>query len=223
MACAPVTVRAVNATQSGITVTISFTPPQCTTTTQPPNPTTAVGSSFQMLPPTYDPCTRVIILNTTGGNGTQITYSAVGVQRSSPQSNSGVVELGVVLDNKSLNLSATQSGTTVSISFVPPRCQSSASSSRNPDISSRDKAPQIVVLGNPANGTEITIEIAGAENQPLQVRLVDPQGQAIYEQTIQSAQAVERVVLPVKSSQKGLFIIQAISNGRASATKVLHQ
>ena len=208
----------INATQSGATVTISFAPPQCTTTTTPPTQ----GGPLQMLAPSYDPCSRVININTTGGDGTQITYMAIGVQRSSPQSSSGVVEIGIVLDNKTLNLVATQSGQSVSTTFAPPRCPSSAAF-RNPDALSKDQGPQIVVLGNPANGNEITIEVAGAENQPLQVRMIDPQGQAVHDQKLQSAKAVERIVIPVRSSQKGIFLIQAISNGRATVTKVLHQ
>lgn len=205
----------ITASQSGTTVSINFAPPACT---QPPTSTTAVGP-LVMLAPTYDPCTRVIIINTSGGDGTPITYTAIGVQRSSPQSNTGVVELGVVLDNKSLNLVATQSGQSVSTSFAPPRC----SSNRSAEELGREKGLSIVVMGNPPNGNEIVVDVVGAEQQPLQVRLINPQGQPVMERKIQSASAVERVVLPLRSSAKGVYLIQAISNGRSTATKVLHQ
>lgn len=202
--------------QNGQSSTISFTPPQCTTT-PPPTSTTATGGPIQMLPPTYDPCTRAITLNTTGGDGTVITYQAIGVQRASAQSNTGFVEPGIVQDSKTLNLVATQSGQTSSISFTPPMCPSAR------EAIGTEGGPKVTVLGNPANGSEITIEVVTVEKQVLQVRLIDPQGQAVHNQTVQSPNAVERVVIPVRSSQKGIFMIQAISGGKASVTKVLHQ
>jgi len=207
----------ISATQSGTTSTISFTPPQCTT--QPPSSTTAVGGPIQMLPPTYNPCTRAITFNTTGGNGTVITYQATGVQRANAQSNTGFVEPGVIQDNKTLNLIAMQSGQMSTISFTPPQCQNAASR----EAQANETGPQVTVLGNPANGTEITIEVVTVEKQALQVRMIDPQGQQVHNQTIASPYAVERVVIPVRSSQKGIFMIQAISGGKASVVKVLHQ
>lgn len=207
----------INATQNGVTVAISFPLPLCGTT-PPPTSTTTVGTAFQMLPPTYDPCTRVIVVNTTGGNGTPITYSMVGVQRTSPQSNSGVVELGVVLDNKTLTLVATQSGQSVSMQFSPPRC----SSARLQEGMGRTPL-SITVFGNPTNGQDITIDVTGAQYEMVQVRLVDPNGQSIHEQKLLPTTAVERVVIPVRSSLKGVFIIQAVSGRRSAATKVIHQ
>lgn len=209
----------INATQSGTTVAISFAVPPCSTTTPPPTSTTAVGGALQILPPTYDPCSRVIVANTTGGDGTPITYTMIGVQRANNQSNTGVVELGVVLDNKTLTISATQSGQTVSINFTPPRCPSS----RSIDGLSRERALSIAVMGNPVNEPEVTVEIMGAENQLLQIRLIDPKGQSVYEHKVVTAGGIERVTLPFRSTQKGIFIIQAVSGTRAAATKVLHQ
>ncbi|KAB7730985.1 T9SS type A sorting domain-containing protein [Rudanella paleaurantiibacter] len=82
------------------------------TTTTPPS-----GSALTLLTPTYDCATGAITFNTAGGDGTTITYSAVGVQRSSATNNTGVVEAGLRADPKPLNITATQSGVTVSITF----------------------------------------------------------------------------------------------------------
>lgn len=87
-----------------------------------------VGQStfkFQLTPPTYLCKTGFIIFNTFGGDGTPITYSAIGVTLSAPSSNTGVVDetwrnnpnAGPVI------IQATQSDTTVSYTFdIQPYC-----------------------------------------------------------------------------------------------------
>ncbi len=108
----------ISATQSGTTVSITFdfaafcANPGSGTTTTPPS-----GSALALLPPTYNCATGDITFNTQGGDGTTITYSAVGVRRASATSNTGVVEAGLRADAKPLTISATQSGVTVSITF----------------------------------------------------------------------------------------------------------
>ncbi len=81
----------------------------------PGSPTSGAGLS--LLTPTYDCATGAIVFNTSGGDGTPITYFAVGVQRAGATSNSGTVESGLRADPKPLVISATQSGTTISQTF----------------------------------------------------------------------------------------------------------
>ncbi|NEU70048.1 T9SS type A sorting domain-containing protein [Spirosoma agri] len=79
------------------------------------NPPT-VGT-LALLIPTYDCTTGAITFNTTGGNGSPITYSAPGITRSSLASNTGVVEQGLRNDPKPITITATQSGQTASYTF----------------------------------------------------------------------------------------------------------
>ncbi|MCY7359066.1 MAG: putative Ig domain-containing protein, partial [Rudanella sp.] len=67
--------------------------------------------------PTYNCSTGAITFNSSGGNGSAITYSAPGVTRDNPNSNSGTVEAGLRTDPKSLIITATQGGNSTSYTF----------------------------------------------------------------------------------------------------------
>ena len=72
---------------------------------------------FALTQPTYNCQTGAITFNTTGGDGSTITYSAPGITRSSATSNSGTVEQGLRNDPKPITITATQNSNTVSYTF----------------------------------------------------------------------------------------------------------
>ncbi|QJD77317.1 T9SS type A sorting domain-containing protein [Spirosoma rhododendri] len=110
------------ANQSGQRATYSFdlkafcsgTPP--TTPTPTPNPPTT-GGTLTLTQPTYNCSTGAITFNSTGGDGSIITYSAPGIMRSSVTSNTGVVEQGLRNDPKTILITAMQGGYSTSYSF----------------------------------------------------------------------------------------------------------
>ncbi|QJD77318.1 leucine-rich repeat domain-containing protein [Spirosoma rhododendri] len=112
----------ITATQSGQSTSYSFdlkafcdgTTP--TTPTPTPTPPTT-GGTLTLTQPTYNCSTGAITFNTTGGNGSTITYSAPGIMRSSATSNTGTVEQGLRNDPKVITITAMQSGHTTSYSF----------------------------------------------------------------------------------------------------------
>ena len=61
--------------------------------------------------------TGAITFNTTGGDGSPITFSAPGIARSSATSNTGTVEQGLRNDPKPLTITATQNGISVNYGF----------------------------------------------------------------------------------------------------------
>ncbi|QIP13118.1 hypothetical protein G8759_11020 [Spirosoma aureum] len=75
------------------------------------------GSSLALLAPTYNCTTGAIAFNTSGGDGSPITYSAPGISRVSATDNFGIVEQGLRNDPKPITILATQSGKTVSYTF----------------------------------------------------------------------------------------------------------
>jgi hypothetical protein len=87
-------------------------PPQPPTPPQPP-----VGGALALTQPSYNCQTGAITFNTTGGDGSSITYSAPGISRPSLTSNTGTVEQGLRNDPKPITISATQNGQTVSYTF----------------------------------------------------------------------------------------------------------
>ncbi|MBC8153907.1 MAG: choice-of-anchor I family protein [Bacteroidetes bacterium] len=100
----------IRATQSGQTVEIPFDFAAFCANATP-------GGSFTLTQPTYNCATGAIIFNTTGGDGTPITYFAPGIIRSALTSNMGIVEAELRDDPKPLLIRATQSGQTVQILF----------------------------------------------------------------------------------------------------------
>ncbi len=67
--------------------------------------------------PTYNCQTGAIIFNTTGGDGSPITYIAPGISRSSLTSNTGTVEQGLRNDPKPIKIEAMQNGKMASYIF----------------------------------------------------------------------------------------------------------
>ncbi|WP_169578066.1 putative Ig domain-containing protein [Rudanella lutea] len=141
------------ATSTSFQITVS--PAASGTTTPPPS-----GSALTLLTPTYDCATGAITFNTAGGDGTTITYSAVGVQRASATSNTGVVEAGLRADPKPLNITATQSGVTVSISFdFGAFCANPGSGTTTPG--SGTTTPGTATCGSSASTIGQTLQITG--------------------------------------------------------------
>ncbi|MFD2571376.1 T9SS type A sorting domain-containing protein [Spirosoma soli] len=109
-----VTVTAINIfiTEGNNSVSTTF---KFTVVDQPVNPPT--GGTLALTQPMYNCQTGAITFNTTGGDGSPITYFAPGITRSSVTSNTGTVEQGLRNDPKPLLIQATQSGYTASYTF----------------------------------------------------------------------------------------------------------
>ena len=74
-------------------------------------------TGFALAQPTYNCQTGAITFNTTGGDGSAITYTAVGVSRTAPTNATGTVEPGLRADPKPLVIQATQSGIRATVVF----------------------------------------------------------------------------------------------------------
>ena len=112
----------ITATQGGQAATYSFDLKAFCSGTAPTNPTTptpppTTSGTLTLIQPTYDCTTGAITFNTSGGNGTAVTYTAPGITRSSATSNTGTVEPGLRNDPKVITITATQSGQTATYSF----------------------------------------------------------------------------------------------------------
>jgi hypothetical protein len=70
-----------------------------------------------LVAPSYDCQSGKINFNSTGGNGSPISYSAPGIIRSSATSNTGTVEQGLRNDPKPIPITASQNGITVRYVF----------------------------------------------------------------------------------------------------------
>ncbi len=79
----------------------------------------------------------------------------------------------------------------------------------------------VVVLGNPVQGAELSVEIRGAEGQPLQLYVTDSQGRAVGEQHLQRAEAVERLTVALGSQPAGMLLLQVSTPTQRQTVKIL--
>ena len=109
----------ITATQSGYTVSYTFDLAGYCNQSPPvvPTPPMNNGAPLAMTQPGYNCLTGAITFNTTGGNGSLITFSAPGIIRSLLTSNTGTVEQGLRNDPKPITITATQNGQTADYTF----------------------------------------------------------------------------------------------------------
>jgi hypothetical protein len=79
--------------------------------------TTDAAQPLALIAPLYNCSTGAISFRTTNGDGTSITYFAIGISRDAPTNPNGVVEAELRADPKPIVIQATQSGVTVSYTF----------------------------------------------------------------------------------------------------------
>ncbi|GAB3933093.1 putative Ig domain-containing protein [Larkinella terrae] len=79
---------------------------------------------------------------------------------------------------------------------------------------------QVTVLGNPVSD-RVTVEIRGAEGQPVRLALTDLKGQPVAEQWVEKAALVERQTVLLSGQPAGLLFLRAISGSRTVTLKLL--
>jgi hypothetical protein len=182
---------------------------------------TVVAAPLQLLIDRYDCASRQLVLRTTGGNGQPIEYHI-----NSVTTGWDMVGNVFILDSKhigrELKLRARQrSGSggwdEVGITFTPPACGSArAGVSQEPG-----RALRVVVLGNPVTGQDVSVEVGGAEGQPLRLSLTNLQGQPVSEWSVERAGAVERQTLGVAGQLAGVLLLRVSTPGQTQTLKVL--
>ena len=75
-------------------------------------------------------------------------------------------------------------------------------------------------LGNPVEGNTAEVEISGVTGQAVQLNLVDLQGKSVHAQRIEQAGTVERVSLPLGTSN-GVLLLQVSTSTQRQQVKLL--
>ena len=173
---------------------------------------------FALIAPLYNCADGSITFRTTGGDGTAITYLAIGVQRASADSPTGVVEPGLRADPKPLTIYARQSGVTVSYEFnFAAFCAYARVATVEPG-SNLD----VRVLGNPTVQDQVLVEIRGAKGQPLRLQVSNSVGATIDEQAVEEAGETERRSLNIGRSG-GMYFLQVSTAGVTKTVKIIRQ
>ena len=194
------------------------TPPVSTTTAPPTSTTTAPSSgALTMIAPLYNCATGAITFQTTGGNGTLIEYSSVGITDWSSNPNQFLDrDARVVSDTPPFQLNARQSGRVVSYTWSRQaycaRARVSAEGS--------ESLLSVQVLGNPVTGSTVDVLVTGAAGQHLTLEVIDFMGHLLHQQSIESAQAQERAQLGVGHAP-GMLLLRATTPTQQQTVKLV--
>ncbi|GAB4034268.1 SBBP repeat-containing protein [Spirosoma gilvum] len=153
----------------------------------------------------------------TGQNGHVITFAAAYggfiTQQAGPYSR--VFPLREPL----IPLIASQDGVTSSFNYQwQAACGSSARLAATEPI--RGKL-QVKLLGNPVVGSEVLVEVRGAEDQPLRVELMDLQGRLVSELHMGHAESVETCRLSMNGSVSNRLLVRVSTPTQSQAMQVV--
>lgn len=154
------------------------------------------AAPLQIVAPLFDCVTNQLTLRTTGGNGHPIEYHIPSVTQGWSSTNPVLVE--VKHFKKELKLTARQAnpgGTGYASARLDYRLLSCGSARQG--ISEDESQLQVRVLGNPVQGNDVTVEILGAVDQPVQLRMMDASGRTLNERRVEQAGLVERQTLAI--------------------------
>lgn len=210
------------ATQSGLTVSQSFEfAAYCnglpsSTTTAPPTVTVSPGGPLTLLQPTYNCATGAIAFQPTGGDGTIITYTAVGVRREASTSTNGVVEVELRSDPKPLLITATQSGVVVSQTFdFADFCGTARFANAGLESPLR-----LQVLGNPTTESMARVQLWGVGRGPLLVRLINSGGQLLSEKVIEKPEEGQVILVP-SGQATGFYLVQVQTGNKRASVRLI--
>jgi hypothetical protein len=79
----------------------------------------------------------------------------------------------------------------------------------------------VTVLGNPVREEQVSVEVTGADGQPLRLRLVNAQGRVIAEQQVPTAEATQRHQLSLSGQAGNLFLLQVNTSTQTKTVKVI--
>ncbi len=181
------------------------------------SPASTPTTAFSLTTPTYNCTTGAITFNTAGGNGSPIEYAAAGITVWTTNPNQFVeAPLQTANDVQPFTLQARQSGQVVSYTW---NLRAACGRGRL-GVSEPATTLSVTVLGNPTSEA-VTVDINGAEGQPLTLRLTNAQGQLIENRIVQQTRFIERQTFDLRRQPSGLLFLQAISGQKSQTMKVI--
>ncbi|QKZ11139.1 putative Ig domain-containing protein [Spirosoma sp. KUDC1026] len=137
-----------------------------------------------------------------------------------PTMAAGPYSVSLYTDNPTVTLQAMQAGTSDMATYTYNWLAACTSNAR-PALEVSEKL-SVAVLGNPALNELVSIELRGANEQPVVVRSVDSQGRSIQTVTVDRAGTVERVDIRIGRSP-GMYMLHVSTPGQQEAVKLIKQ
>ncbi|GAB3049233.1 T9SS type A sorting domain-containing protein [Spirosoma pulveris] len=82
---------------------------------------------------------------------------------------------------------------------------------------------QVRVLGNPVTGSEVVVEVNGAQGQPLHYELLDGSGRLVQTQQVEQAGWLERHTMNLGSQRAGVLLLRVSTPTHSQTVKILKQ
>jgi hypothetical protein len=156
----------------------------------------------------------------TGTNGQPISFEVVNEML--PTTNPGPYSLGMYIDNPSITLKATQSGTAGEASFSYNwHFVCATIGARQGVRPTAESALEVRVLGNPVENGALSVEVRGAGGQPVLMNLSDLRGQIIGSHEVGQAEGVEQHTFEVNQQPAGLYLLRVSTLTQMRTLKVL--
>ncbi|MBC3792159.1 putative Ig domain-containing protein [Spirosoma utsteinense] len=192
-------------------------------TTQPPTPPTT--GPFSITGVTTVSCEVVSASQRrvtfspryAGLDGNPVSFRVV--NETVATTNSGPYSLTLYTDNPVIALSAVQNGASTQFSYN----WLSACSTNARQGAFLEVPLSVVVLGNPVAGETVRFEVRGAEGQPLQLTLINLQGQVVSKRVVEQAGSVEIQSLPLSSQPAGLLLLRVSTPRQSQTVNVLNR
>ena len=181
-----------------------------------------VGNSnaLRLIAPDYDCGSGAFTFNTTGGNGSLVEFSAIGITGWTTTPNQFVdTETRTAADAPPLILKARQSGQEVTYEWNI-RAVCPLGSFRMGVAPELTVDLQLKVLGNPVTDEIVEIEILGAGDQSLRLQTFNGQGNQVSETVIRKATSPQRSTLRLGSSP-GVYLLRVSTPTQRQTVKVI--
>ncbi|GEM_PF-2942393 len=203
----PITLQA---TQNGVTVSYVWS----IRSVCPVTP----GGNLTLVAPTYNCSTGAFKFNTNGGDGSPIEYRAVPGITDWTTNPSQFVDEGsrTANDVQPFLLQARQSGFVTTLTWDLKVACGRARLATSELLTGM----HVTIMGSPVSGETVDVEVSGAEQQSLQFRLSNLQGQLVSEKYVEQSAAIERVKLQLSKSA-GIYLLQVSSPNQTKVVRVL--
>jgi hypothetical protein len=196
----PITIKAIDPLEQ-TTFTITILP--------------AVIKPLVLEAPQCDCATGAITFRTAEGDGTPVTFAAVGVKRVSPVDLMGTIETSRLNAPEPILIKATQSGKTTHFSFdLPGYCGLLSTKVEN--------TLRVQVLGNPTLNDQVEVEVSGIQGKSVQFYLTDSQGKQLGEQLLEVTNTTGRQRVSLGRTP-GTYLLQVADATQLKTVKIVKQ
>ncbi|MBC3789364.1 putative Ig domain-containing protein, partial [Spirosoma utsteinense] len=153
-----------------------------------------------------------------GVSGTPISFSVV--NELSLTTAPGPYTLSLYTDNPIITLKAQQGSSLASYSYD---WLAACNARGRQGVSEMERSLSVRVLGNPVTGDVVRVEVQGAKGQPLQLTLINLQGQVVSERVVERAGLVETQSLSLSAQPAGLLLLRVSTPSQSQILKVLNR